>query len=228
MEIAVVYRRRGTDHRRRGRLRHPGARRDNSAGRAHCPRRPGIHLHRGGRMPAIAVRLRRDGCVHRRDPRRGSVASLRAGREIRLAVRNASPTGWHRRWQPAGLPRSLAWPGPSMLLTGKPWRRRAATRPRELCAWKWKQRPCSPSAGIAASMWPPGLRSAITFLPRIAGPTPSAQPRSAKPQSGCSTPPSTHSTHKSSHPMTRDPRPARSRLTIRIRRSVLLAGAWHF
>jgi purine-nucleoside phosphorylase len=34
---------------------------------------------------------------------------------------------------------------------------------RELCAWKWKQRRCSPLAGTATSMWPPPSRSAITF-----------------------------------------------------------------
>ena len=47
-------------------------------------------------------------------------------------------------------------------------------------------------ANTAASMWPPPSSSAITFSPRIAGLTPSALQRSAKPQSGYSTPPCTH------------------------------------
>jgi uridine phosphorylase len=45
VEIAVVYRQRGP-HRRRGRwLRYRGARRDDSAGRTHRPRRPGVSNH---------------------------------------------------------------------------------------------------------------------------------------------------------------------------------------
>jgi len=186
MGIAVVYRQRGAHHRGRGWLRHRGARCDDSTGRTHRPRRSGVHLHRGGRVPATAVRLRRGGSVRRRDPRRGSVVSLRADGEVRLAVRNAHPPGAQALAVGETAPRSgLAWTIDAP--TGRPWRRRAATRPRELCAWKWKQRRCSPSADTAVSMLPPPSPSAITFSPRITGPTPSAPQRYAKPQSGYST-----------------------------------------